>query len=139
MPLVYWRLSGGVPTLPAAVPNAHSPPPAPLSSAQDGEYSGPDLRAAFAAHGSVEDVVVREGKKKKGSALVVMATPEAAAAAACAACGSLANPLLVVPFAKVGRVGWDGVDLSGVEWRRGDALWCLESEWEEAAASGTLG
>ncbi len=68
---------------------------------QDGEYSVAQLRAAFAGHGVVEDVVLREGKKRKGSALVVMAAQEGAAAAAAAACGDLANPLLVVPLSKV--------------------------------------
>jgi DnaJ family protein C protein 17 len=51
----------------------------------------------------VEDVVVREGKRKKGSALVVMASDEGAAAAAAAGevHGDPRNPLLVVPLAKV--------------------------------------
>lgn len=40
-------------------------------------------------------------RKKKGSALVVMATVEAAAAAAEAVCGDVDNPLLVVPLSKV--------------------------------------
>jgi hypothetical protein len=68
---------------------------------QGGEYFAAQLRAVFAAHGLVEDVVIREGKKKKGSALVVMATQEGAASAASSVCGDLANPLLVVPFPKV--------------------------------------
>lgn len=69
---------------------------------QAGDYNVSQLRAAFAGHGVVEDVVLREGKKK-GSALVVMATQEAAAAAAGAVCGDMDNPLLVIPFPKVKR------------------------------------
>jgi RNA recognition motif. (a.k.a. RRM, RBD, or RNP domain) len=69
---------------------------------QDGSYSSSDIRAAMARHGDVEDVVIRQGKKKnKGSALVVMCTRAAAAAAASAQNGDLGNPLLVVPFCKV--------------------------------------
>ncbi len=75
--------------------------PPPAAAPQDGEYSVVQLRGAFAGHGVVEDVVLREGKKKKGSALVVMASQEGADSAAAAACGDLANPLLVVPFPKV--------------------------------------
>lgn len=70
------------------------------------------LRGAFALHGSVEDVVLREGKKRKGSALVVMATSEGAAAAAGAVCGDMANPLLVVPFPKASW-GWSGSSVGG--------------------------
>lgn len=80
-----------------AADHSHSLPSFPL---QDGEYGAVQLRAIFAAHGPVEDVVLREGKKRKGSALVVMADAAGAAAAAGAVNGSLANPLLVVPFNK---------------------------------------
>jgi len=67
-----------------------------------GVYTSQQLRDAFAAHGCVEDVILRTAKKKsKGSALVVMATRAGAAAAAAAAHGDPANPLLVVPFLKV--------------------------------------
>jgi hypothetical protein len=40
-----------------------------------GTYSAEQLRAAFAEFGAVDDVLIREGKKKKGVALVVMADP----------------------------------------------------------------
>ena len=40
-----------------------------------GTYSAEQLRAAFAEFGVVDDVLIREGKKKKGVALVVMADP----------------------------------------------------------------
>lgn len=51
----------------------------------------------------MEDVILRASKRKsKGSALVVMRTRAAAAAAAAAPHGDPANPLLVVPFLKVG-------------------------------------
>ncbi len=89
------------PTHPPVVPH----PPAPW---QDGEYSAVQLRQVFSAHGPVEDVVLREGKKRKGSALVVMADAAGAARAADAVNGALANPLLVVPFNKAAGVAADG-------------------------------
>lgn len=53
--------------------------------------------------GPVEDVVVRTSKKQKGSALAVMTSLEGAQAAVGSIAGSLASPLLVVPYrAKVG-------------------------------------
>lgn len=70
---------------------------------QDGAYSSDELRTVFARCGEVEDVVLREGKKKsKGSAFVVMATLAGAAAAAQAQNGDVDRPLLVTPFSKVG-------------------------------------
>lgn len=65
---------------------------------RSGDYSPAGLRAALSRHGLVEDLVLREGKKKKGSALVVMATASGAAAAAGSVCGELTHPLLVVPL-----------------------------------------
>ncbi len=69
------------------------------------DYTASQLRAIFAAHGAVEDVVIREGKKKKGSALVVMATGAGAQLASQSVSGELDNPLLVVPFNKVNTRG----------------------------------
>ena len=63
-------------------------------------YPSKKLRVVFEHFGPVEDVVVREGKKKKGSALVVMASQEAAQRATQSFCGDHSNPLLVVPMAK---------------------------------------
>ncbi|KAI7838457.1 hypothetical protein COHA_007720 [Chlorella ohadii] len=77
-------------------------------SRKDGEYGAAQLRAIFAAHGPVEDVVLREGKKRKGSALVVMADAAGAAAAAGAVNGTLTNPLLVVPFNKAAAAAEGG-------------------------------
>lgn len=52
--------------------------------ASAGEYTSEQLRDAFSSHGSVEDVLMRERKKKrKGSALVVLATRCGRAAACC--------------------------------------------------------
>lgn len=82
----------------------------PASLSQDGEYGAAQLRAIFAAHGPVEDVVLREGKKRKGSALVVMADAAGAAAAAGAVNGTLINPLLVVPFNKAAAAADGGED-----------------------------
>jgi DnaJ family protein C protein 17 len=63
------------------------------------EYTSTDLRRIFSVHGQVEDVVLREAKKrKKGSALVVMATVEAAERVAQNVHGELSNPLLVIPL-----------------------------------------
>ena len=65
------------------------------------EYSISHLRTIFSAHGAVEDVVMREGKKRKGSALVVMDTREGARKAGDSVNGELSNPLLVIPLTKV--------------------------------------
>jgi len=65
------------------------------------EYTSADLRRIFSVHGEVEDVVLREAKKRKGSALVVMATKEAALKAGEAVHGELSNPLLAIPLTKV--------------------------------------
>ncbi|XP_024988218.1 dnaJ homolog subfamily C member 17 isoform X2 [Cynara cardunculus var. scolymus] len=61
------------------------------------DYSAQTLRELFETFGEVKDVVIRSSKKK-GSALVVMATKEAAIAATGTVCGDLSNPLLVVPL-----------------------------------------
>ncbi|KAD3640673.1 hypothetical protein E3N88_29896 [Mikania micrantha] len=61
------------------------------------DYSAQRLRELFGTFGEVKDVVIRS-LKKKGSALVVMATKEAAVAATGTMCGDLSNPLLVVPL-----------------------------------------
>jgi len=58
-------------------------------------YSAKRLREIFETFGAVEDVVLREGKKKKGSALVVFASREACVAASRAASGDWSNPLVV--------------------------------------------
>jgi len=72
--------------------------PAPGSG--DG-YSTDQLRKAFARHGRVEDVVLRDsGRKKKGSALVVLDSREAVERALSAVNGSMDNPLLCVPASK---------------------------------------
>lgn len=62
------------------------------------DYSADKLRELFSKFGEVEDVVIKRSKKK-GSALVVMATKEGAVAAICGGViGRLANPLLVLPL-----------------------------------------
>lgn len=61
------------------------------------DYSAQRLRELFKTFGEVKDVVIRSSKKK-GSALVVMATKEAAIAATGTVCGDLSNPLLVIPL-----------------------------------------
>ncbi|XVF00844.1 hypothetical protein REPUB_Repub04eG0037100 [Reevesia pubescens] len=61
------------------------------------DYTAEKLRELFSRFGEVEDVVVKSSKKK-GSALVVMATKDAAVAATGSVSGSLSNPLLVVPL-----------------------------------------
>ena len=60
------------------------------------DYAASGLREMFGAFGTVEDVVIRDGKRRKGSALVVFATKEQAERAAGAQCGDAANPLLTV-------------------------------------------
>ncbi|KAK1419351.1 hypothetical protein QVD17_28517 [Tagetes erecta] len=61
------------------------------------DYSAQRLRELFESFGEVKDVVIRS-LKKKGSALIVMATKEAAVAATGTMCGDISNPLLVVPL-----------------------------------------
>ncbi|XP_076894968.1 uncharacterized protein LOC143547423 [Bidens hawaiensis] len=59
------------------------------------DYNAQRLREVFETFGEVKDVVIR---KKKGSALIVMATKEAAVAATGVMCGDISNRLLVVPL-----------------------------------------
>ncbi|XVE93903.1 hypothetical protein REPUB_Repub01dG0234500 [Reevesia pubescens] len=61
------------------------------------DYTVEKLRELFSRFGEIEDIVVKSSKKK-GSALVVMATKEAAVAATGSVSGRLSNPLLVVPL-----------------------------------------
>ncbi|KAK7268389.1 hypothetical protein RIF29_21087 [Crotalaria pallida] len=61
------------------------------------DYSADRLKELFSKFGEVEDVVIK-GNKKKGSALVVMATKQGAVAATGSVIGHLANPLLVLPL-----------------------------------------
>ncbi|KAK9286157.1 hypothetical protein L1049_014539 [Liquidambar formosana] len=61
------------------------------------DYTAERLREVFAEFGEVEDVVIKSSKKR-GSALVVMASKDAAVAATGSVCGDLSNPLLVLPL-----------------------------------------
>lgn len=61
------------------------------------DYSAQRLRELFEKFGDVEDVVIK-GSKKRGSALVVMASKDAANAATGSVSGDLSNPLLVLPL-----------------------------------------
>ncbi|KDD73751.1 hypothetical protein H632_c1868p0, partial [Helicosporidium sp. ATCC 50920] len=61
----------------------------------DGEYSAAELRRVFEAHGAVEEVVLRPGKKHRARAAVVMASLPAARQAARAANGLPEAPLMV--------------------------------------------
>ncbi|KAJ6716980.1 DNAJ DOMAIN CONTAINING PROTEIN EXPRESSED [Salix koriyanagi] len=65
-------------------------------------YSAERLRELFSKFGEVKDVVIRstKEKKKRGQALVEMATEEAAVAALGNVFGNLSNPLLVLPYGK---------------------------------------
>lgn len=58
-------------------------------------YTAERLRELFSKFGDVEDVVM---KKKRGSALVVMASRDAAVAATGTVSGDLSNPLQVLPY-----------------------------------------
>ncbi|XP_064935153.1 uncharacterized protein LOC135587542 [Musa acuminata AAA Group] len=67
-----------------------------------GDYTAVKLRELFEKFGGVEDVVIRsKASKKRGSAIVVMSSKEAAVAATHSMCGSLSNPLLVLPVQAV--------------------------------------
>ncbi|KAK4424031.1 DnaJsubfamily C member 10 [Sesamum alatum] len=61
------------------------------------DYTAHRLREIFEKFGAVEDVVIKSSKKK-GSALVVMASKDAAVAATGNVLGDLSNPLLVLPL-----------------------------------------
>ncbi|XAR59859.1 hypothetical protein NMG60_11015848 [Bertholletia excelsa] len=61
------------------------------------DYSAQKLREIFEKFGEVEDVIIRNSKKK-GSALVVMGSKDAALAATGTVCGNLSNPLQVLPL-----------------------------------------
>lgn len=62
-------------------------------------YTAERLRSLFSKFGEVEDVLIKS--KKKGSALVVMATKDAAVASTRTMTGDLSNPLLVKPLQPV--------------------------------------
>lgn len=67
-------------------------------------YSSDQLRDIFAVHGPVDDVILKEPKKKrkhKAGALVVLASPAAALEAAQSVHGDINNPLLVLPYSSV--------------------------------------
>ncbi|KAE8698749.1 DNAJ heat shock N-terminal domain-containing protein isoform 2 [Hibiscus syriacus] len=63
-------------------------------------YTAEKLRQLFSRFGEVEDIVIKSSKKR-GSALVVMATKEAAVTATGSVTGDLHNPLLVMPLKPV--------------------------------------
>eukprot|EP00891_Asterochloris_glomerata_P005995 jgi/Astpho2/5995/Aster-03952 len=65
------------------------------------QHDAASLRCIFERHGRVEDVVLKAGKKRSSSALVVMSTLDAAIAAAEAVNGDLQEPLQTVPLSKV--------------------------------------
>lgn len=60
-------------------------------------YSAQRLKEVFEKFGEVEDVVIKSSKKR-GSALIVMASKDAAAAATGSVSGDISNPLLVLPL-----------------------------------------
>ncbi|KAL8116110.1 uncharacterized protein LOC141671949 [Apium graveolens] len=62
------------------------------------DYSAERLRELFREFGEVEDVVIRTSSRKKGSALVVMASKDAVVTTTRTVLGDLQNPLLVVPL-----------------------------------------
>lgn len=62
------------------------------------DYSAQRLRELFREFGEVEDVVIRSSTKKKGSALVVMASKDDVVTATRSVLGDLRNPLLVLPL-----------------------------------------
>ncbi|KAL3655620.1 hypothetical protein CASFOL_000016 [Castilleja foliolosa] len=61
------------------------------------DYTAQSLKEIFLEFGGVEDVVIKS-RKKKGSALVVMASKDDAMAATGNVLGNLSNPLLVLPL-----------------------------------------
>ncbi|KAL7218605.1 hypothetical protein ACSBR2_011801 [Camellia fascicularis] len=61
------------------------------------DYSAESLRELFEKFGEVEDVVIKSSKKR-GNALLVMATKDAMVSAARNVYGNLSNPLRVLPL-----------------------------------------
>jgi hypothetical protein len=76
------------PSAPSAAPSAAAPSAPDASqlrrslkvvwNRRDGDYSAAALRAIFAAFGPVEDVILKDGRKARAGALVLMATAAAA-------------------------------------------------------------
>mmetsp|Transcript_35915 Transcript_35915/g.60514 ORF Transcript_35915/g.60514 Transcript_35915/m.60514 type:complete len:326 (-) Transcript_35915:164-1141(-) len=66
-----------------------------------GSYTADQLKAIFSEFGELEDVILRDNKKKKGIALVVFTSPQAAMLASEMPCGDFSNPL------EVRRLGGD--------------------------------
>ncbi|XP_012833708.1 PREDICTED: dnaJ homolog subfamily C member 17 [Erythranthe guttata] len=62
-----------------------------------GDYTAKMLKEIFEEFGDVEDVVIKSSKKK-GSALVVMASKDSAVSATGNMLGNISNPLLVLPL-----------------------------------------
>jgi DnaJ family protein C protein 17 len=67
-----------------------------------GSYTTDRLRDLFGKRFLVEDVILKDSrKKKKASALVVLDSMQAAGQAAHEVLGDLKNPLLITPYLKV--------------------------------------
>jgi DnaJ family protein C protein 17 len=88
------------------------------------DYPVAKLRDIFSRHGTVEDVVIREGKKKKGSALVVFSELKSAAEASNAVHGDATNPLFTA------RVATPNREATG----RGDAHTTSKETFPESAS-----
>ncbi|GAA0152994.1 chaperone [Lithospermum erythrorhizon] len=61
-------------------------------------YKAQQIKDLFEKFGVVEDVLIQSSKKKKGSALVVMASKEAVVAVTGEVLGDLSNPLFIMPL-----------------------------------------
>ena len=88
------------------------------------QHDAASMRHIFERHGRVEDVVLKAGKKRSSSALVVMGTLEAAISAAEAVNGDPREPLQTVPLSKVAPAapdaapavtGQPGISSSGLD------------------------
>ena len=88
------------------------------------QHDAASLRRIFGRHGRVEDIVLKAGKKRSSSALVVMSTLDAAISAAEAVNGDLKEPLQTVPLSKVApavpdaaaaATGQPGISISGLD------------------------
>lgn len=62
------------------------------------DYDVAQLRAIFSKYGAVEDIIMREGKKKRKSALITMVRQEDAKKALKTVSSDPKNPLLVFPL-----------------------------------------
>ncbi|XP_050364770.1 uncharacterized protein LOC126783356 [Argentina anserina] len=94
------------------------------------DYTAERLKNLFSRFGEVEDVLIKS--KKKGSALVVMATKDAAVASTRTMTGNMSNPLLVKPLQPVAAPVAPPTQKSGVPDRLNNLVGSGYQSFEDA-------